>query len=361
MLSGKAIGEYEVLLFYKTEKNKSNIDFSNGVLVLNDTINKYVLYKKTEKEKTIFLYLKSLTKSNKTILKDGKTILNSIKFNSSLENELNYSKIFYTYKNNNNALYVMNKFDKAPIKKSRKNDWMKFQYLTTILSNDYKYNRYKKLINHFEFKRKERITGIINKIAAEKSDTNKLFYNNDAITKISKLSSKEQIVMLNEMHWKPEHRVFASELLQPLKNNGYTYLAIEAVDKKYDSILNYRKYPLKSTGYYTEEPNFGLFIRKAIRLGYKIIGYDDFSPDNREKAQAKNIASIFEKTPNAKVFVYAGIGHILENSKQNSNKKRMAEIFKEKTGINPLTIDQVALVTNTNKRLTLLNSKLLIG
>ncbi|PQB08354.1 hypothetical protein BST83_15390 [Polaribacter filamentus] len=121
---------------------------------MNDTINKHVLYKKTEKEKTIFLYLKSLTKSNQTILKDGKTIINSIKFNSSLENELNYSKIFNNYKNEDNFLYVKNKFNNAPIKKSRKNDWMKFQYLTTILSKDPTYYKYINLIQKLEFNKK---------------------------------------------------------------------------------------------------------------------------------------------------------------------------------------------------------------
>ncbi|MCF6350974.1 MAG: hypothetical protein L3J23_08105 [Flavobacteriaceae bacterium] len=165
--------------------------------------------------------------------------------------------------------------------------------------------------------------------------------------------------MLNEMHWKPEHRSLAFKLLKPLKDNGYKYLAIEAVDKEQDSLLNSRKYPIKSTGYYTSEPNFGLFIREAISLGYKIIGYDDFSTDDREKAQALNIATILDKDPNAKVFVYAGIDHILEKSKSNSSR-RMAEIFKEKTGINPLTIDQVEIVANTDNELTLLKSNLLI-
>ncbi|WP_170062799.1 hypothetical protein [Polaribacter filamentus] len=87
-------------------------------------------------------------------MKDGKTIINSIKFNSSLENELNYSKIFNNYKNEDNFLYVKNKFNNAPIKKSRKNDWMKFQYLTTILSKDPTYYKYINLIQKLEFNKK---------------------------------------------------------------------------------------------------------------------------------------------------------------------------------------------------------------
>lgn len=356
LISGKAISvaeEYEVLLFYKIEENESNIDFSNGVLVLNDTINKHVLYKKTEKEKTIFLYLKSLTKSNQTILKDGKTIINSIKFNSSLENELNYSKIFNNYKNEDNFLYVKNKFNNAPIKKSRKNDWMKFQYLTTILSKDPTYYKYVNLIQKLEFNKKKYLDKKIDSL----SISNKIITTeNDFLNELKSISKDKKVVMLNEMHWHPKHRILALKLLEKLKENGFNYLAVEALDEKKDSLLNLNKFPIKSSGYYTREPYFAIFLREAIKLNYKIVGYDSFDTENREKTQAENIKSIIDKDPNAKVFVYTGIDHILE---KDLKKKRMAEYFQNLTGINPLTIDQVELVSNSLNEITFINSSLL--
>jgi len=358
LVHGKALSspKYNVYLFYKTNFNEtlSKEKNINDTLLLNDIENNLVLYRKTLDNKAIFVLLKSIgiSNSNLSILQDGKSIINSMKFDNSIKDELTYMKIFNTYKEESNILYVMNKFDKAPIRKTKKNEWMKFQLLATILSKDNEYYRYEKLIEKFEIGKKAYLSNVIKEIKD-------LSVNDSAIKEISKISKNERVVMLNEMHWKPEHRIFASKLLIPLKKNGYKYLAIEAVDKEQDSLLNIRKYPIKSTGYYTSEPNFGLFIREAISLGYRIIGYDDFSTDDREKAQALNIATIFDKDPNAKVFVYAGIDHILEKSKSNSIR-RMAEIFKEKTGINPLTIDQVELVANTNNKLTLLKSNLLI-
>ena len=162
--------------------------------------------------------------------------------------------------------------------------------------------------------------------------------------------------MLNEMHWHPKHRILALKLLENLKENGFNYLAIEALDEKKDSLLNVNKFPIKSSGYYTREPYFAIFLREAIKLNYKIVGYDSFDTENREKTQAENIKSIIDKDPNAKVFVYTGIDHILE---KDLKKKRMAEYFQNLTGINPLTIDQVELVSNSLNEITFIKSSLL--
>ena len=52
---------------------------------------------------------------------------------------------------------------------------------------------------------------------------------------------------------------------------------------------------------------------------------------------------IITKDSNAKIFVYAGIDHILET---NPPKKRMAEHFKELTGINPVTLNQIKITSD---------------
>jgi len=346
--------KYNIHLFYR-QKKASRMYNEDILLKLNDTINQIVIFSKTKnnKEITICLSANEKLESNLSILKDGKSIINSFRFDMSVEKELTYMKIFKKYKDECNILHIINKFDTAPIEKTKQNEWMKFQFLTTILSKDSDYHRYKSLIQKFESKKKKEISNIIQKPNFKE----KLIINSNVITEIGELSEEEQVIILNEMHWKPEHRIFANMLLKPLYDNGYKYLAIEAIEKGRDSLLNNRKYPINTTGYYTRESNFGLFIRNALNLGFTIIDYDNFESGNRELYQATSIKKILDKDPKAKIFVYAGIDHILEKS--NSGKtKRMAEIFKEETEINPLTINQVELISDTNNQLTLFEAKL---
>ncbi|MGB1243339.1 MAG: hypothetical protein ACPG49_12500, partial [Chitinophagales bacterium] len=67
------------------------------------------------------------------------------------------------------------------------------------------------------------------------------------------------------------------------------------------------------------------------------------SKKEREIGQAINIKKILDKDPQAKIFVHAGFGHIKEDTTLSNWGKAMAGRFKEFTGINPLTIDQVDL------------------
>src|SRR5690606_37224012 len=179
-------------------------------------------------------------------------------------------------------------------------------------SNVTEYPVYSEIIEKFEEKRKKHLKPIISEVLQKHTGIEKNL--EETINHIKSLAANEKIIMLNEMHWTPRHRIFATKLLEALKENGYTYLAVEAVNQDFVSDLNNRKYPTKNSGYYTREPFFGLFIRKAMDMGFAIVGYDEFETDNREKAQAVNLDKIFLKDTHAKVFVYAGIDHILENN-----------------------------------------------
>jgi len=349
LVYGKSNGEYEVFLFIN---NRKKMDSIGTALISNDKIKRRVVYEKVEQEKTITILLQSIgnKKSNTTILRDGNTIINSMKLNDLNKNNLTYLSVFNKYKNENNFLYVMNKLKNAPIYESNKNKWVKRQLLTTLLSHDTSNDRYKNLLGNFEKRVKERQQKCVDSVIAE----NNSFLDSEAIKKILELAKETRILMLNENHWKPNHRILAQKLLSSLKKNGYDYLAIEAVDKQQDSILNIRKYPIKNSGYYTRESYFGLFLREALSLGFRIVGYDDSESNNREKSQAQNIKKIIDADKTAKVFVYAGIDHILENNPAN---KRMAEYFKELTNINPVTIDQVEIVADTKYEIVLSESK----
>src|SRR5690606_24070379 len=222
------------------------------------------------------------------------------------------------------------------------NEWGKFQLLITLLSNDTSNDRYIDLLNEYKTRKRktngEKIDSILKTTSVE--------INENVIGKIKSLASQSKVVMLNECHWCPSHRIMAQKLLKPLKEQGYKYLAIEAVAENEDSLINENSYPLRSSGYYTKEPYFGLFIRKAKELGYTIISYDyGFSShEDREELQARNIAEIYKKDPEAKIFIFAGFSHITEG---DATKKWMAEYFKEITGIDPLTINQEEIMATT--------------
>lgn len=343
--------KYEVFLFLK--KNKSKKSNSNDIKILIDNSDENtVLLERILPKYNVFVLIKAKGKhkSNNSIMQDAKSIIKSISVGKKNNKDLSYSDIFNNYKNEDNLLFVLDKFENAPVEKNKKNEWIKLQYLLTILSHDNDYVQYKEQIKNFEEKRKDRLSKILDTIISAKKDSFNI------VKQIgNKILSNDKVVILNEMHWKPEHRLLAHKLLPKLKEKGFNYLAIEAIYKNKDSILNTRGYPLKSTGFYTSEPYFGLLIRKAIKLGFRIVGYDDFDSNDRELTQAKNIKSIIDKDKNAKVFVYCGIDHIIEKNNKDSNK-RMAQLLKEMTKIDPITIDQTKLVYNSKKSF-LFNSK----
>jgi len=76
-------------------------------------------------------------------------------------------------------------------------------------------------------------------------------------------------------------------------------------------------------------------------LGFTLVAYESSDPEkDREVGQAENLFNkTFAKDPTAKVLVLAGMDHILETPAPNG-KKWMAALFKERYGIDPLTIGQ---------------------
>lgn len=169
------------------------------------------------------------------------------------------------------------------------------------------------------------------------STTHCTIFDEEAIRYIENQIHGQQIVIMNEQHWQPKHRFIGDLLLKNLYDEGFRYLAVEALSDEDEYQLNERKYPVQASGLYTKEPAFGNFIRNALKMGFKLISYDSFDTD-REYRQANTIyQKILKNTPQAKVFVWCGIGHVLEDKRQYP---MMAYYLKEKSGIDPLTIEQ---------------------
>ena len=318
---------------------------------IKDTLAKSVLFQTANNQKRAYLLLiRQDSITMKSVINDGEEILKSIRFKIDSSNALTYSSVFENVRDDINYLRASKKLINAPVEDSLGQDWMQYQFLTTI--NSFVQNNiiYDSLINVFEQKRIRK-----QKINIASIDTSKIYHDTAAFSKISQESKSTNVVMVNENHWYPKHRIFTIQLLKKLKKNGFNYLALEALSSSFQAskITEERPYPTLSAGYYIQEPYFAHLIRIAKELGYKIIAYEssDMAVD-RELGQAKKLAAIIENDPKAKILVHAGIDHILE--KPTKKGKRMAVYLKEITGINPLTINQVEIIDKTTNGLTLI-------
>jgi hypothetical protein len=149
----------------------------------------------------------------------------------------------------------------------------------------------------------------------------------------------QQVVMFNENHFMPWHRILLTELLPGLKKQGFQYLALEALSG--DSLLNAGAIPDLRSGFYTREQHFYRLLRTAQALGFEFVSYDARKGD-RELLQARNLyRKTLGKDPDARVVVLAGLEHIYERG--GESQPRMAQHFATLYGIDPLTISQTDL------------------
>ncbi len=77
-----------------------------------------------------------------------------------------------------------------------------------------------------------------------------------AIDAIVENARERRIVIVNEAHGSPEHRVFIMQLARRLRDVGFSYYAMETLQEE-PQLLKERGYPVLSTGFYTMEPVYG--------------------------------------------------------------------------------------------------------
>lgn len=143
-----------------------------------------------------------------------------------------------------------------------------------------------------------------------------------------------QVVIVNEIHHLPSHRVFTADLLKELYQKGFRYIGFEGL---LDAEINQRKFPTTNSGYYVKEPQFGNLVRYAILLGYTVFGYENSDREkNRELGQAENIYKIIQADSSARVVIHSGGGHLREDT---LSRYYMGGYFKKISGIDPLTIN----------------------
>ncbi|ULQ57622.1 hypothetical protein KJS94_05335 [Flavihumibacter rivuli] len=166
---------------------------------------------------------------------------------------------------------------------------------------------------------------------------------------VLQLSAASRVVMINEAHDKPFHRVFTQSLLKELYGQGYRYLAMEMLSNYPDKVL---EKPVMQTGYFAAEPLAGELIRSALSMGYQLVPYEDtaasgHSASQRDSVQAANIAAVLQRDPAARILVHAGYAHIGEEP-MGRDYMPMALAFQRMTRIDPLTIDQTEMSEGSN-------------
>ena len=185
----------------------------------------------------------------------------------------------------------------------------------------------------------------------------------DAGPELLRRTAARQLVILNEAHYQPRNRVFTRSLLAGLYHQGFRYLCIEdlANGPGADAGLNQRKYPLRATGFYVAEPQYGDLARHALALGFRLVPYEHVPTAQlpnpmarmvaRERGQAQNIQQILTRDPKAKIVVHVGYGHLVEQLSPDGQFGFMAAFLKKDTGLDPFTIHQVDLLEHADRAL----------
>ena len=183
----------------------------------------------------------------------------------------------------------------------------------------------------------------------------------NAFQVIESTADIRQVIFINEAHHVPRHRAFTLQLLKVLYQKGFRYFAAETLSDA-DAELGRRGYPLfGKTGIYTNEPVYGDLVRTALKLGYTVVPYEENSPcspdekdpdsciKKRERGQAQHLYDrILAKDSKAKILVHAGYSHINKGG-FGRGLLSMAQNFKEISGIEPFSIDQVQMILHGYK------------
>lgn len=280
-----------------------------------------------------------LTENSKKSLEiDLKNMFNSLEVGATYRKDISTIMDVVTKHKNSNKFYeVLNEISEFPTYDNQE-AWTKLQMELTYASFLGNNNFYDTYLNQLESGFKPNDT--ISKIIEENSEND-----SKVLETIIKEAEKHQIIMINENHFYPNHRLLVADLLVKLKAVGYRFLALEALGFQQDSLLNIaNSYPDMETGFYTSEQNYSNLIREAKNLGYEFVAYENTdNHSNRELGQAENLYNkTFKIDAESKVVVLAGIDHILERPTKGG-KKWMATIFKERYDIDPLTISQTHL------------------
>jgi len=173
----------------------------------------------------------------------------------------------------------------------------------------------------------------------------------NAIESVLGLLGDQHIVITNEHHAMPAHRMFIRDLVVRLHAEGFTHYAAETLTPE---AVSGTGYPLTRDGWYTSEPMMARLVNTVRDLGYVQIAYEQTAEQSvpadaethiqiemRENAQVANLKSaVLDENPEAKIIIHVGHSHAAEEPIFGT--EWMAARLKQATGIDPLTISLLA-------------------
>ncbi len=174
----------------------------------------------------------------------------------------------------------------------------------------------------------------------------------DAVDYVLGEAPRRRFIVINEAHHVAQTRALTIELLPRLRALGYTHLAIEALDEQ-DTGLVARGQARNARGGYLREPVFAEMVRRALALGYVLVPYefDGDTPEARENGQAEQlIARTLGTAPEARVLVHCGYAHAHEAKGFLFEAEPLAMQIRERTGHDPLTLDQTLFRADPKRR-----------
>lgn len=118
----------------------------------------------------------------------------------------------------------------------------------------------------------------------------------NAIEGIVDLLSDRNVIIVNEHHAMPAHRIFIRDLVVRLRPEGFTHYAAETLSPGATSGTGY---PLTDDGWYTSEPMMARLLKTVRDLGYVQIAYEQ-TAEQRAPADAEMQTRI-ETRENAQV------------------------------------------------------------
>lgn len=172
--------------------------------------------------------------------------------------------------------------------------------------------------------------------------------------RLAELARDTSIVIINEAHDESRHREVVRQLAIELRKQGYQYFAAETLSEAAARHPG-ENFARVDAGVYSLEPAFGQLLRTVKELGYELVAYEDTSSAGapaspvegvlrREETQADNLVErIFRAKPDAKTLLHVGYSHAAEVALNDFGQpvEWLAARLKKKTGVDPLTIDQV--------------------
>ncbi|GIL41032.1 hypothetical protein [Roseiterribacter gracilis] len=158
----------------------------------------------------------------------------------------------------------------------------------------------------------------------------------DPVAAVLDAVKSHRVVVINESHIRPETRLLTRALLPRLRALGFTHFAAEAFWA--DTLVSDRAL---RDHIYAGEPVFASMVRDARALGYELVRYDETgSWKVREEKAAANLAAVLATmTPDQRLLVHVGHGHVNKLQPNEPNDAPSVTGRLQQQGFDPLAIN----------------------